>query len=97
KSNGSEVRLGLGSKSVEPGKVTLENGEELLADAVVLALPASLASKQADLNLKEAAAIEGSAIITAHVFTESPILPSAFGTFAPEEGDSGFEFQWAFD
>jgi squalene-associated FAD-dependent desaturase len=96
-----EVRFGQGSKSIEAAKdgvkVTLENGEVLEADACVLALPANLAAKQLELGIQAAVAVEGSAIITAHLFTSGPILPTPFGTFAPEKGDSGFEFQWGFD
>jgi squalene-associated FAD-dependent desaturase len=99
--SGSEARFGHGSKNIEIAKnsvsITLENGEVLSADACVLALPAHLAAKQCELNIREAANIEGSPILTAHVFSEGPILPTPFGTFAPEDGDPGFEFQWGFD
>ena len=102
---GSEVRLGTGALSVskDAKAVTLEGGETLEADAVVVALTPWLAAKQFEaklaekLGLKEAASMEASPILTAHVFTEKPFLPEPLCAFAPEDGDLGFEFHWAFD
>lgn len=93
---GGRIRRGLASRQIQRHQKTwhlsLDNGENLEADVVVLALPASLAAKQLKLELQGAESLESSPILTLHLFSEAPILPSAWGMLSPGKKTKDLSF-----
>ena len=106
---GGRARLGAAARVVAPGgragafAVQLESGEALLADRVVLAIPAAEAHALVTRDLPEAArrleaaALPVSPIVTATLWFERRVLDAPMVGLVPPPAGGGPGFHWVFD
>ena len=107
---GGRARLGAAARVLAPGgragafALQLESGEALLADRVVLAVPAAEAHAlvtrdlpEAARRLEAAAAVPTSPIVTATLWFERRVLDAPMVGLIPPPAGGGPGFHWVFD
>jgi hydroxysqualene dehydroxylase len=75
---GGRVLDGRGAAAVEPGLVTLSDGERLPADAIVLALPPGRVRQVAPAALPGDPGLGASPIVNVHLWYDRPVMDEPF-------------------